>query len=239
MARASKVVMCGLARNNAKTIYKAMERIGWLGDCFADWSVVIYANNCTDETCEILESLRFTHRTHTICEDIPNFVPFGPVATRKRAAHMAYCRNKYLDSVKALYRDYDYMVVTDMDLGDWKAEGVLHSLSFMDKYDAISGNGMDTYQGRPIYYDIWTLIMEGQLQNRRIKQPWDVNAAPIAVDSGFGGLAIYKIQPILDLCYGLWYDDCGVYGSEHTGLHMGLKDIGRMQAVNPYMVVQR
>jgi len=238
-AARSRAVFCGLARNNAGTIKDTISRIATTGAFFKEWEAIIFENNSDDETLDVLAEVSKDHPVTTISHTYRDFKPFGPVATRKRAEHMAKCRNVYLDKVKHSYDEWQYMIVSDMDLQGWSATGVLHSLSYMNKYDVLSANGIDYYNSKKIYYDIWTLVIDGVVQNNKIRAPWNEESSPIAVDSGFGGLAIYKIQPIQELSYGAWHDNFGVYGSEHTGLHMALKGIGAMQAINPFMLVER
>lgn len=229
-------MVCGLCHNNARTLPNTLSRIEGLSAHFKEAALVVYENDSTDGTFSLLQK---HPKIDLVSENLPLFKQFGPVATRKRALHMALCRNKYLDVVKKSYSSYDYMVVTDMDLLDWKVEGVLHSLSYMDKYDSLTANGLDKYQDKVIYYDTWSLVRDMVVQNKRLCEPFSMESAPIGVDSAFGGLAIYKIPSIMSLSYGLWHDSFGVYGSEHTGLHVALKGIGGGQAINPFMVVER
>lgn len=235
IAGKSKVVICGLCHNNAKTIPSTIERIELAGAPFKEAAIVIYENNSKDDTVSLLQNYS---KIHLVSEEVPLFKPFGSVATRKRAEWMARCRNQYLNVVKGCCADYDYMVVVDMDLASWEPSSILHSISYMNKYDVLSANGLDAYGDGTIYYDTWSLVQDGVLQNNKIRLPYGPTP-PFDVDSAFGGLAIYKIPHIIQVSYGTWYDKFGVYGSEHTGLHAALKGIGATQAINPFMVVQR
>ena len=51
-----RVVIAGLARNLAKILPQTIKRIESLGERFADYRVVIYENDSTDRTLEILKS---------------------------------------------------------------------------------------------------------------------------------------------------------------------------------------
>lgn len=236
VASQSKVIVCGLARNSAKTIVETIDKCCCLGASFKEFKVLIFENNSTDNTVDRI--LNYRKNVQVISHTYDNFVPFGPVATSKRANYMAKCRNVYLDKVKSSYDEWDYMVVVDTDLKEWDIDDIFHSLSFTE-YDVVSSNGLDTFKGKSIYYDTWSLIENGCLLNKNICNPFDPNLMPIPVDSAFGGLAIYKIRPILDVSYGLWHDEFGIFGSEHTGLHMALKANGAKQVINPYMIVKR
>ena len=174
----------------------------------------------------------------------------------KRTERLAFCRNKYLEYIRAGDRPipYDYVVVADLD-------GINSCLNYESVYSCFKRDGWDVCtanQAGP-YYDIWALRHElwcpgdcwaehGFLK----KQGLDANIATVAsilsrqivipkdspwieVESAFGGIAIYRGDA---LKYGIYTGlDCrGNEICDHPTLHATLRKNGCRIFINPSFI---
>lgn len=254
-AKNYSIFIGALTRNSESYIDSKLSYISDnIAKLFKETTMCIYANNCTDNTYSVVHEASKKYSNlglRLICDEVIPFYPFGPVCTKRRAKWMADCRNKYLDYFKSTYAEkkYDIVLVLDLDMYPISIDGFLHSLSFLGLdsvlpyCDAVSANGIDRFEGREIYYDTWTYIVNGKLQNCETAPPFEPRSSgvsyPYFIDSGFGGATIYRASTLLDVSYGLWHDENGFYGSEHTGLHIQLKEKSWKHTVNPLMRLYR
>ena len=142
----AKIIFSGLCRNVEEHIDKNIQLLLESGSYYEDYRVVIFENDSTDRSREIIKD--WTQKNTKIelieCEEVPNCQYkkerfFG--LSRKRQDDMVFYRNKCLNYIKEKYSDYDYLLMVDLDMeGYYSIEGLIHSMSF-DEWDAIFVNG--------------------------------------------------------------------------------------------------
>jgi len=236
-----KVVIAGIARDNADDLAIMMRHIESLGELFADYRVVIFENDSIDGTKEILSKWKKRNSKVSIL-----MKDFGNIK-RPSIQFLADARNYYLDEFMGneSYRNFDLMVAVDMDMSyGFDLRGIEHSFSQYDKWDMVCSNGISNSKGEtydmfafrsaefpgalyntPNYYKNVTL--KGQQQ---VFKPGD-DLFPIF--SGFGGMAIYKREFLKDCHYESVHDDC-----EHVALHECMLKRHARIFLNPAQVIR-
>jgi hypothetical protein len=228
----TSVTVVGCAKNIGEYIPNSIKKIEMICSLFEKSKIIIYENDSTDNT---LDQLLKWKNAEIITEKNVK----GP-----RTVRLARGRNILLQ--KALYYDYEYFVVVDMDdkLSDLTKSAFLSS--FDDKkfpnWSMIGSNQ------RGEYYDLWALrtfdgwmpfdchecVRKTRNKNYCITSRLvhiDENSEPIKVKSCFGGLAIYKTKYIKYSKYnGLNSEDQEI--CEHVQFN---EDIGNIY-INPKMI---
>ncbi len=235
-----RVAICGLARDIERQLPRLRYRIEKLGECFADYRVVLVENDSEDETCALLsEWAAGDDRVHVSSERI-GARRWGQVRDQGRTRAMAEYRNRYLDQVASNCAHFDVVVVLDTDsFAGFSLEGIAHSFA-QSGWDCMTSNGLLVPpHGAPpaehFFFDSFPFREPGQ------QGPGDADKintlefrrgqALVRLDSAFGGLAIYQMKGILS---GARYsgEDC-----EHVCFHQALaeKGAGRLY-LNPSQV---
>ena len=116
-ARKRRVVVAGIARNQAKTIERMLELMRDTGARFSDYRIVIYENDSTDGTAELLRSLCRAPREVCITEkrEDPEAMAHGS-SSGGRFAALAKYRNILLEYVTGNFADWDFVIFADTDL---------------------------------------------------------------------------------------------------------------------------
>ena len=202
------VVIAGCGKNIQPYIDDVFNNIYRIASLFWDYKIVLFENDSTDKTLEML-SQRATidpNITLIIEKDVPIPVHFQP-------SRIAYCRNKLLQKIDASFTDYDYMIMMDLD-------DVCASPMSMDTFTTIFKNKeWDSVSfNRASYYDMWALRYPYFTKN-----PWNFprqqscdiyirahqhhvttllkKRSMLRVYSAFGGFAIYKMKKIKNCTY--------------------------------------
>jgi glycosyltransferase involved in cell wall biosynthesis len=238
----SKVLICGITRDNERTIRGTLKRIDKLKKRFEDYRIVIYENDSIDGTKELLESwakkdekIILISENRKIESAMKQGGPFGV----KRFQVLAECRNKYRDVInRPEFEDFDKVIIVDMDLKNWDLDGIAHSFAQSD-WDMIFAFGK-TPQG--LYWDTLayrdeehpdTLNDANQRHILHTKLKKDANHPMIPAHSGFGGIAIYN-KKAFKMCKYDGSKDC-----EHISLHQCMRDNGLYKIyMNPAMITQ-
>ena len=237
----SKVVIAGLVRNTAGNFAHIQRVIYALSSLFRSFEVILYENDSLDSTPAMLSKWAYDDkRVHYISERLGT-PRFGSVLTLERLELMAQYRNKYLDYIDNNIPDVDYVIVIDTDIRDVMLSGVGSSFGIKD-WDCITSNGLDTFNGVMIYYDIATLVIHGSIRNGKILLPMPLGYF-IKVESAFGGVGIYRYEAIKGKRYasGMMRGDTCVHHAderpmiEHIGLNLQLDNI----YINTYQMVLR
>jgi hypothetical protein len=225
--RDKRVVICGLARDVAETLPETIARIECLGRMFADYRVVIYENDSTDATREMLDDWEKTDPRVVILSECRGDPANPPVRCLQRARRMAFYRNQYREFVAASYADFDHVIVVDMDLHvGWSYEGVANTFGHPD-WDFVGSYGIirRSYlrQTLLVHYDAWAFRKEGSYLRLSTKEvnhmSWQRGDPMLEVASCFGGLGIYRIEAMLACEYD--GSDC-----EHVAFHRSMRDTG-------------
>lgn len=218
----SSIIICSIVRNAEKGLKKNIPVIKKLCQYFKDYKVVIYENDSTDATKEILQSWMDEESDHVIVSlndtdsssTIPNAqsVKANPFFCKKRISKMATIRNHYMDYIEKEKLEADYLMVVDLDVAELFLQGILTSFSDTPEWDAVTAFGYSTSPSlKRRYHDAYALVEYG---NENIPQTEESiqNAAGsfikklqtsqwIRVYSAFGGLAIYHFDKIKGLRY--------------------------------------
>jgi len=205
MARSTGVIV-GLARNIEARLPHTITGIEALGAMFADHRVVIYENDSTDRTAELLKDWAARRATVDItCEHRGD--PVNPTARcLQRAGRMARYRNACLDIVRKKYAGFDYTIVVDTDLAvGWSLDGVANTFGH-ENWDFVGSNGLIFRRKHwntnfPIQYDAWAFRLDEQftpLTTREVNDMWWRRGEPlVTVTCSFGGLGVYRMPAYL------------------------------------------
>jgi len=206
------IIFAGTVKNVENYIQNALKNIEKCGKKFNTFSVVIYENDSTDKTRDILINNKKANY-HYIFED--------NVAEGRRTMRLANGRNKILQKVKEINQNNQYTYLIMLDLDDINASGeFINSIDSCFAYDI---NNWDVLTGnqKGVYYDIWALRKNGIIEYdclgelyKPISQDkkdviseiisnthFDKSADLIEVDSAFGGIAIYKLAALQNCEY--------------------------------------
>jgi len=214
------VVFCGCTKNSTGYIQNEITSILNLKPLFLSLDIIIYENDSTDDTVNILKSMEKDKKISLISES-------GIQSRLKhRTMIIAHGRNKLVEFVNS--RDtYDYMIMVDLDnvMTDFDQQGLIAAFSHdLETWDVLTGNCNDKY------YDIWALrINKSSWINTHVKiwdkcidyDCWDMinhrrqtgfnerllhikpyqkhiprTSGLIPVVSAFGGIGIYKVSKI-------------------------------------------
>jgi hypothetical protein len=247
----SRAVICGCCQNSAKDAVEGVPltlnlwRIKHLMEYFKEAKAVIFENNSKDSTKHILHQWREQEDFHIVSEDIDYFdgVDRSKPFSYNRMNIMSYARNRYLNVVKTLYPDYDYVIMLDLDLwGGFSYDGLATSFGY-SHWDVMVANGIRTMwldeRSRPtkepmkdLHWDAYAFREEGEdfkfesetnvtmteeefnFIRKTQQKRYQPGEFPVPIRSGFGGLAVYRMPILMDSCY---VAEKGM--SEHISLH--------------------
>ncbi len=239
------VVVVGCARNIAQYLPKTKTKLNMFNKLFKKTNIIIYENDSTDQTLEILKEWEKENFIELITEkNVPG----------KRTERLAHGRNILYK--KAMTMKFDLFIVIDLDniIDKLDEEGILSCFNMKEDWGAVGGNFIN------YYYDIWALRTFDDwmpfdfeyckhiekkgidyCQNSRIRTI-PPNHPPIKVKSCFGGLVIYKRQFLDNCSYGTGkypnlnngqvIEDC-----EHIVFNECVSKNGANFYINPKMIV--
>ena len=236
-----EVVICGLARDVMQALPRTIARIERLGEKFKDYKVVVFENDSTDGTREMLQYWQKVNPRVVLLSEQLNTKKWAPVQDLARMEQMAAYRNRYLKHIRDQQYDFDYLIVFDLDIPlGFSYDGIAHSFSH-DNWDVMGANGIlvPPYGDpipNPIFYDAFAFRPKGENHSKGLEA---INALQfqrgeelVPVESVFGGLAIYRSAGILA---GARY---GGHDCEHVVLHQWLHDHGfDQQFLNPSQII--
>jgi glycosyltransferase involved in cell wall biosynthesis len=236
--------------NSRKLKVEAVELFEHLGKNFSDKQIIIFENDSTDGTDQILRDLQESGRIQLIQhQGLDEYFP-------KRTQRLAYARNALLSKASAAKVDYFCMADLDGVLGSLSSEfehGFLSNFLYESVWDAVFPITL------PNFYDLYAFrhpqlsdkdfelasnqtpsvltyqnILEFQVGKfRRIRlekmRGW------LEVDSAFGGMGIYKAKSFS------WSNYFGLNGEmeacEHIDFHQKAKMQGARLYINPEFVI--
>ena len=137
----SSVIVCGCTKNSATYIHKHLQLLYDMAPLFQKFKMIIYENNSTDNTVEILEFFKQTH---------PNFDYITEnISTKPRTEILSHGRNTLLRHVQG----YEYMIMTDLDdvIATFKPSQIKYLFENTGDWDGLLANCLGKY------YDIWAL----------------------------------------------------------------------------------
>jgi hypothetical protein len=199
-----KVIICGVVKNVERAITRNVELALETGCKFEQFKLVIYENNSTDGTKEILNQYTNNKNVKILSE---NIVDYNKKENNKiwaytqvtgsdhpcRIEHICNARNKLLEEInKPEYDDYTHVIMIDLDSNGWEINGILDSFNILCDWDAIFANS-------PYYYDYYALRTSSFPFGPEIigDSFWNLSNYKfenecIPVYSAFNGIGIYK-----------------------------------------------
>lgn len=227
------VIIGGTCRNNEKHIGQILDNIEKCGKKFKKFTVILYENDSTDKTREILLSKKKDNYIY-ILED--------GIKEERRTKRLERGRNKILDTIRNINTDNQYQYFINMDLDNVNYEGTfIHTIESCfvedeDKWDAQFGNQKDAY------YDIWALRKENYFNEDFVlsqKSEEIINDRPnlpdgklISVNSAFGGISVYKLSSIPAHCKYVGAYSSGHEKCEHVEFNECIKNNGGKLFIN-------
>jgi len=247
----AQVLVVGLVRNASITIDTDINRLLLALGSFGRVSWLLIESDSTDRTVSDLHRLAKCVSGFRFLS-LGRLQPFFPLRTQR----IAHCRNAYLEALEQDpdYADIDVVLMADFDgINTLVNDAAILSCWARDGWDVCTANQVGPY------YDIWALrheqwspndyrsayeflaghgvkteqALQAALLAKMItipdKNPW------IAVDSAFGGLAVYR----RDLLHGLRYTGLGADGQEvceHVSMHAQIRSRGGRIYINPGMI---
>ena len=208
------VIICGVCKNIENAALNTIVNVERLGARFNDYVVILYENNSTDRTVEIL--MNWANENHHIIfitemlsdEELLSF-------SSARAWNNAPCRMELIararnivleEALDKQYDDYPYLIMADLDfMCDWPIDEIIRSIKIDSPWDVIFANGVgrscnvwDRFALRNSQYPLGSELLGNlwweQLGNSPLKMPQSLGLVPVY--SAFGGLGIYKRECI-------------------------------------------
>jgi hypothetical protein len=220
----TRVVITGLARNVGSILPLSIQRIENLARCFADFRVVVYENDSTDDTRLVLARWeRGNRRVAAVSELLDD--PVNPT-TRclDRAGRMAFYRRRCQEQVLEQFGHFDAVIIIDCDVqGGFSIDGIASSFGHPG-WDFVGSNGLICRRhGLALnalrQYDTWALRFDAALTPLSTAAAggivYERGLPLVPVTSCFGGLGIYTMEAYRAGGYG--GDDL-----EHATFHRSL-----------------
>jgi hypothetical protein len=201
--------ICGPVKNCGPYLLKVFENIELIGSLFDDYKIIIFYDNSTDNTLDILkdyqnknDKLIFYINTTTI--------------SKFRTHRLAYARNFCLNFVKKNKELFPYFIMMDFDNVNSKNINIeiLKKSLIRNDWDGLSFNT------HPIYYDTWALSIKpfyfsylhfkfnnyyrnDDLIKNYINELFKLIPKNLLIKclSAFGGFSIYRTNKFLDTYY--------------------------------------
>jgi hypothetical protein len=248
-----KVVMLGCCKDVANYLHKNLMILELLGNQFLDYRMVIYENDSSDITRQILMEFK---------NDKFEFIFENDLKIKERTERLAYIRNILLDRFYQIQETFqaDYMIMIDLDDRIFSGK-LINSLSTcfgfdVDKWDVLTGN-----QSK-IYYDVYALRIKNLIEHdflqeilkikkktsskkrkkiinrvlNRFNYPVISPSYLVPVQSAFGAIGIYKISSIKNAKY------IGMKGKipicEHVPFHKSICDEGGKIFINSHLLTE-
>ena len=245
--RNANVAFVGLARNCAVHLAQNLGQLEKLQSIAGNWSMHIEANDCEDQTLEVLHDYCHEKSQATFHYEVLGRASYGSEFAGRRTIAMAEYRDSCQRWVRGCAKDADYVVVIDFDAwGGWNDGGVLNGLGWLVELQGAYGMASTSlfqydFGNGPSWhhYDLWALRGVGQADCY-----WDtyqsgyggfgytwlpaIGSPPVLVSSAFGGMTIYRTHAYLRGTYD------GVQDCEHVPFHQSIaKKTGQHLYLNP------
>ena len=246
-----KAIFAGCARSCAPFFDAVLANIEALGSVYDAFEVVIVENDSEDDTRRRLQEFAGARANIRLIE-ADGLAQAHP----KRGDRIAVARNLYMNVVREeRYADYDDLVVLDFDNVNCGPID-LDTFAAARRWLWQKPNRRGAFaNSAPFYYDIWALRHPtwcpddcwGRVRRTqavigldeavrrhvaRLQFPIAATAAPIMVDSAFGGLGIYRLKTALHGTY-VGLDADGEETCDHVAFNADVKGSDGILAIYP------
>ena len=235
--RHSRVAFVGLARNCGGPLESNLTKLERLADECEAWSLHIEANDCEDNTLDVLHAFASKYTQATYHYAVLGRRQYSAEFAGPRTIALAEYRDACQRWVRSCCRDFDYVVVIDWDAwGGWWHDGVLNGLGWLLELQGAYGMASVSLLETPhlamgedkkpavvagwSHYDAWCLRLNSSWDDYTNgeggwKHHWipPVGSPPVRVCSAFGGMAIYRMGAYLKGTYD------GTKDCEHVPFH--------------------
>lgn len=247
----ASILITGLTRNGAHCVRRDVHKLLAATTGFRDVQVLIIESDSTDDTLAMLADMATKSAQF-------RYISLGRLDQQlpTRTERLAHCRNTYISAVREdpRYADVDYILVSDLD----GMNDLLSATAIGSCFDVQEDWGVLTANQDGHYYDIWALRhpdwspddclrlldrlepLFGHETARDIavysrQVCISANAPPIAVQSAFGGLALYTRNALLAGGYAAC-DENGLEVCEHVPHHRKIGAAGYGIYINPRLI---
>ena len=218
-----------LARDCEDALMHNIPKIEKLRKCFKSSIVIIVENDSKDKTKELLVEWQNNSENVVVISEDYNIqtIPLQtedckmPGSSIHRNERMCFYRNKYMEYLSALHFEYDYMIVVDIDIDDFREEGILQAIvNAPNDWAALFANGrfyIKVFQKRILsrYYDWYAFLPDTNplettdmdLTLREMRLNSDIPNTELkkikylSCYSAFAGIGIYHYPAIKNLRY--------------------------------------
>lgn len=206
-------VFCILARDCEKNIDNNIKMIEKYRSNFSKSTVIVIENDSIDLTKDKLQN--WAQKSNDIILKSQNHPEWKNL---DRIERIAKCRNLYMEELRSLKQNYNYVIVLDMDV-ELQDVNLFEIINKAPKnFSALTANGRYYFElfGKKIpvkYYDLYAYVpykskliefKQSELQKNGDKIESLIRKSNyIMCDSAFGGLAIYKYKALKNLNYKL------------------------------------
>ena len=233
------IIIVGCARNIDKYLDNALIKINMIKSLFKLTKVIIYENDSSDNTLDILKDWENKQIITLITEkNVPGL----------RTERLAHGRNILYN--EAMKHSFDLLIVMDLDnvIELLSIEGILSCFDIKEDWAMIGGNQLGNY------YDLWALrtyddwmpfdCWECVNQNKKSSdycinsrfKNIPKNSNPIKVKSCFGCIAIYKRKYLNNCSYGNGLQDNKYEICEHVTFNEYIIKNGGNIYINPQLI---
>jgi len=204
------IIICGVVKNCRLKLDNNIRLAIETGKLFNTYKIVIYENNSTDGTKEVLQNYKSNPYFKIISEDIDydkiksdskiwTYTEITGSDAPCRIEQICNSRNKVIEEINsAEYERFNYVIWIDLDSNGWLPQGIINSFYQSDKWDIVYANGIDNNKN---YYDLYAYRGQNQLFGPEIigevfwtnmRQLQFNNNMLLPVYSAFGGIGIFK-----------------------------------------------
>ena len=256
-----KIVIAGCTKNSASYISAHLLRLVEIGKLFQTYNIIIYENDSTDNTCEILGQFKKNNANFDFIHEENVIERLKNTTHHIRAQTIAHGRNRLLKVISHLYSEYDFMIMIDLDniLDRFNPKHVLNIFNYGDVWDALTANCINKYYdiwalripptvwnqaihgkiwARPLAHDCWTQMVDN-IQPRECVKNYQklipLKFPLIETESSFGGLGIYKISAIKGCSYDSFNNN--IPQCEHVGFHKAIVKNGGRIFICPSLLI--
>ena len=212
------VIVCGCTKNSASYISAHMTRLYSIHDMVQNFHMVVYENDSTDNTREVLETFKHNNPLFEYISET-NVISQIIHKVNVRPQIIAHGRNRLLDYIENHKQSFDYVIMVDLDsiIANFQKSQIKHIFEHdPGSWDALFANCIGKYYDiyalrinediwtkethahlwkAPINYDCWEMVhytrdRQKYVYDNQIVIP--ITSKLIPVSSAFGGFGIYK-----------------------------------------------
>lgn len=261
LMKTKNVIIYGTIRDIENHFICSFSNITTLSSYFNKVYIIIFENDSTDKTRDLLKSWQKNNCKNTtkhvlLYDNLEQQIPL-------RASRLAYCRNEILNYIfgNNLHNEYHYALHCDLDDRFWSID--YDSICNCFQYDLEEWDVMTCVNKNNSYYDFWALRCPQSWFNINIfsceannidystktgefEKLISQSEGLIPVTSSFNGMGIYKLKSMKNCKYDASYfcDKCsggnrGCYeDNDHIGLHKKMVENGSKLFINTKMILQ-